>query len=147
MPTTSNLKKNKQLGMSHGKACAILRREIFFKLLKESNKNTCYRCNKKITKIETFSIDHKKPWLNSKDPIRLFFDLRNIAFSHSVCNSTAGGRHHKIIYPKGEKWCTHCKRLKKLKEFPNYAKKNRDARCTSCNSERQRERRKKTGLR
>jgi hypothetical protein len=35
------------------------------------------------------SIEHKIPWLDSENPISLFFDLENIAFSHLSCNSSA----------------------------------------------------------
>jgi hypothetical protein len=35
---------------------------------------------------ETLSIDHVIPWLHSDNPIELFFDLKNIKFSHKKCN-------------------------------------------------------------
>ena len=41
---------------------------------------------------ETFSIEHKTPWLDSGDPIGLYFDLDNISFSHLSCNCRASRR-------------------------------------------------------
>ena len=79
--------KSKQLGMSFGKANSQLRKMIMFNLVKECNKDVCYRCNKKIEKIEDLSIQHKISWMYSKNPKELFFDLTNIAFSHLSCNS------------------------------------------------------------
>ncbi|MBP7540882.1 MAG: hypothetical protein KA802_13235 [Saprospiraceae bacterium] len=35
---------------------------------------------------ETFSIEHKVSWLNSNNPVELYFDLNNISFSHLSCN-------------------------------------------------------------
>jgi len=147
MTTKYNLKKNTQLGMTHGKASAILRKAILFKFLKETNKNICYRCNKKITKIETLSIDHKKHWLDSKDPIKTFFNLNNIAFSHISCNCKASRHKNKIIYPKGKKWCWSCKSFKKLVKFPKGATGNRNRACTECSSLKRQEYRKRTGKR
>jgi hypothetical protein len=80
--------KSEQLDMSFGKANAILRKMILFHLIKESNKDICFRCNKKIKNIDELSIEHKVPWLYSDEPKELFFDLNNIAFSHLRCNSS-----------------------------------------------------------
>ena len=78
--------KSEQLKMSFGKANAKLRKSILFYLVKECNLDTCYRCKRKIRKIENLSIEHKIPWLDSENPKELFFDLNNIAFSHLSCN-------------------------------------------------------------
>ena len=48
--------------------------------------DSCFHCNKNIRNIENFSIEHKIPWLYSSDPRKLFFDLKNIGFSHLSCN-------------------------------------------------------------
>jgi hypothetical protein len=40
--------------------------------------------------VKDFSIEHKQRWLDV-DPA-LFWDLTNIAFSHFICNSRAGGK-------------------------------------------------------
>lgn len=78
--------KNDQLGMSHGKASNKLRKLILFSLLVKYKENFCFKCNKEIQKIEDLSIEHKIPWLHSEDPVKLFFDLENISFSHLSCN-------------------------------------------------------------
>jgi hypothetical protein len=54
----------------------------------------CHRCNQPLTRA-TFSVDHILPWLDSPNPMDLFFDLRNIAYSHLACNSRAGRRSDK----------------------------------------------------
>lgn len=74
--------------MSHGKAANRLRKEILFSLIEKCGLNFCYRCGKEMSE-DNFSIDHKDPWLHSDNPIELFFNLNNITFSHSVCNSSA----------------------------------------------------------
>ena len=85
-----NKKKSDQLGMAIGTASARLRKRILFSLIQETGKDICYQCGKRIEKIGDLSIEHKIPWLNSDDPIGLFFDLNNIAFSHLSCNARAG---------------------------------------------------------
>ena len=41
---------------------------------------------------DNFSVEHVTPWLDSEDPVGLFFDLKNISFSHRNCNSSAARR-------------------------------------------------------
>ena len=84
-----NQRKNEQLGMNAATAANKLRKLIMFKLLKDSNKNVCYRCGKTIDSVEELSIEHKIPWLHSDNPKELFFDIDNIAFSHLKCNLAA----------------------------------------------------------
>lgn len=76
------IKRSEQLGMSVGKAQYRLYRDILFNLIPDK---TCYHCGKPICR-DTFSIEHKAPWIDSDDPKGLFFDLDNIAFSHKSCN-------------------------------------------------------------
>ena len=128
--------KTVQLGMSYGKANAILRKSILFSLVKKCNLDNCYRCNKKIEKIEELSIEHKIPWLHSEQAIELFFDLDNISFSHLSCNSShsrinikackeSGALSHKDkIAPNGMSWCGRCKQFKN-KEYFSYNKHTR----------------------
>ncbi len=87
-----NEKKSRQLGMSFNKAQRILKKTILFDLVKKLKLDTCYRCNRRIEDIKNLSIEHKKPWLNSENPIELFFDLNNIAFSHLSCNSACADK-------------------------------------------------------
>lgn len=85
-----NKKKDLQLGMPHGTANSKLRKALLFKYVVSCNDNTCFRCGKVIDDINNFSIDHKIAWLDSLDPVGLFFSMDNIAFSHLDCNCSAG---------------------------------------------------------
>jgi hypothetical protein len=93
MSVNGNKKKDAQLGMSHGKATGKLRRAILFNYATKCNENICFRCNKIIDNIDNFSVDHKIAWLDSEDPVGLFFDLDNVAFSHIDCNA----RNHRVV--------------------------------------------------
>lgn len=85
------MKKQSQLGMNPSTASGRLNKDILFKLLCNCNMNECFRCGKQMTR-EDFSIEHKIPWLDSEDPVKMFFDLDNIAFSHKRCNFLAARR-------------------------------------------------------
>lgn len=85
MKSNGNKTKEDQLGMSLGKANGILTRDIMFSLLHDIK---CFRCREDMTR-ETFSVDHKEPWLHSEDPAKNYFDMSNISFSHRKCNSAA----------------------------------------------------------
>jgi len=87
-----NNKRAEQLGMPIGTASNRLRKMILFSLIQELHRNICFRCSKPIENIDDFSIEHKIAWLDSENPIGLFFDLNNISFSHMSCNSGAGRR-------------------------------------------------------
>lgn len=85
----NNNKKAQQLGMPYGTACGRLRKQLMFCLLQRLGEAQCYRCGEPITDVASLSIEHKSAWLDSDDPLKLFFDLDNIAFSHLRCNSIA----------------------------------------------------------
>lgn len=117
----SSQKKADQLGMPHGTASNRLRKSIIFDLLKKSDKNFCFQCGTEIETEDELSIEHKIPYLDSTDPVDLFFSLDNIGFSHLSCNVAAARprkRKHGIpsTYDKGCrcKLCTiantECKR-------------------------------------
>jgi hypothetical protein len=82
-------KKNSQLGMDAGTAANQLRKMILFNLIQYTGRDICFHCNKKITTERQLSVEHIVPWLDSENPIGLFFDLDNISFSHLSCNSGA----------------------------------------------------------
>jgi hypothetical protein len=82
-------KKKQQLGMNPSTAAHRLRVDLLFDFVIKAGYN-CYRCNKPLTR-DTFSIEHKEPWLDSDDPVEKYFDLNNIAFSHLSCNCRASG--------------------------------------------------------
>ena len=75
-------KKKRQLGMDPGTASHRLKIDLLFFAFGHQR---CVRCRKPLSRSD-FSIDHVKPWLDSEDPVGLFFDLGNIAFSHKKCN-------------------------------------------------------------
>ena len=54
--------------------------------------DTCYRCKQRIISVEELSIDHKQQWMESNEPRKYFYDLNNIAFSHSTCNYQNEGK-------------------------------------------------------
>ena len=83
----SNRKKSEQLRMPFGTATGRLRKSVLYELLCELGRNTCFQCGELIESVDDLSMEHKKPWLDSMDPITLFFDVGNIAFSHLRCNS------------------------------------------------------------
>lgn len=82
------MKKQSQLGMNPGTASGRLVKDLLFKFVRLHHPN-CFRCGQPLTR-ETFSIEHKTPWLDSDKPLELFFDLDNIDFSHHSCNVKAG---------------------------------------------------------
>ena len=86
MITNSKKKKREQLGMDNSTASHKLRKLILFSLVQQTNQDICFRCQTKIETVEDISIEHKIPWLDSSNPVSIFFDLKNIAFSHLKCN-------------------------------------------------------------
>lgn len=103
----SNEKKNATLGMPHGTAANRLRKILLFECLKRHNENVCIRCSKPIETVDELSIEHIKPWEGIS--AELFWDLKNIAYSHLGCNRP----HHqyvggppKKVGPGGTAWCT-----------------------------------------
>lgn len=78
-------KKKLQLGMNPSTAAGRLTKDILWMLIVETGRDVCFRCSEKMSR-ETFSIEHKEPWLDSHNPVELYFDLDNISFSHLSCN-------------------------------------------------------------
>lgn len=78
-------KKSNQLGLNSSTASAQLLKDILFSFVKDI---PCYRCGLTLAR-DTFSIDHKEPWLDSKNPTELYFSIDNISFSHLKCNIEA----------------------------------------------------------
>jgi hypothetical protein len=102
-------KKEQQLGMSLGKATRKLDRIILFSLIKKLGLDDCFRCGKKIESVRDLSIDHKKAWLDVDHA--LYWDEKNIAFSHYSCNYSAGGKVHRKWKSEREKRRAAHKRL------------------------------------
>ena len=117
----SNKKKSEQLGMPNGTAAGRLRKAIMFDLIKETGRNICFQCGGTIDCVSDLSIEHKIPWLDSEDPVGLYFDLDNIAFSHLRCN------------------CASSRKVKGMRSHGTYAGYTRHgcrcAACTAANTE------------
>lgn len=92
-------KKKNQLGMNPSTAAHRLRMDLLFSFVKDT---PCYHCGELMTR-DNFSIEHKTPWLDSDNPVELFFDLNNISYSHLTCNASAARRPHKKYSSPEEK--------------------------------------------
>lgn len=88
-------KKTDQLGMNPSTANHRLTKDILFHLMCNSGLNACHHCGKAMTR-DDYSIEHKTPWLDSDDPIGLFFSMDNIGFSHLSCNASAARRTRRV---------------------------------------------------
>lgn len=86
---TKHTRRIDQLGVDYSTASGRLKKIIFFSYIQRCNDDICFRCGRKIESVEEFSLDHKLAWMDSDDPVGLFFDVSNIAFSHLKCNSDA----------------------------------------------------------
>ena len=84
----SKIKKEQQLGMNPSTASNRLVKDILWKYIQASSDDMCFRCGLSMSR-DNFSIEHKDSWLDSEDPLDLYFDLENISFSHLSCNSGA----------------------------------------------------------
>lgn len=93
-----NAKKKDQLGLDFGTATNRLRKLVLFELVKETGRDSCFRCGQKILSPATLSVEHKRPWMDSPDPVGLFFDLTNISFSHLSCNIRLSRKPHKKYF-------------------------------------------------
>lgn len=88
-------KKIEQLGQHHSTAAHKLLKDIMFKLIVQTGQDICFQCGGYLDR-ENYSIEHKEPWLDSVDPVKMFFDLDNIAFSHKRCNIAAARKPMKL---------------------------------------------------
>ena len=93
------MKKQQQLGMNPSTASQRLVKDVLYSLVVKTEQNNCYHCGEPMTR-ETFSIEHKVPWLDSENPLELFFALDNISFSHHSCNVAAGRKPRKHATPE-----------------------------------------------
>jgi len=102
MFTNAKKKKREQLGMDAATASHKLRKLILFSLVQQTGRDLCFKCQTKIETVEELSIEHKAPWLDSSDPVSIFFDLNNIAFSHLKCNIASSRKPHKRYFSSDE---------------------------------------------
>lgn len=120
-------KKTEQLGMNPGTASYRLVKDLLFKFAVEAG-HKCHRCGNELDR-ESFSVEHKKAWIDSDDPVGLFFELENIAFSHLKCNVGAARRtlsEHgtENRYNKGCR-CDCCKKAKAERMSRDYPPEKR----------------------
>ena len=113
----SNKNKDALLGMPHGTANNRLRKGIIFYLAGKANLLSCFRCGILIEQVKDLSIEHKNPWQQSNDPVKDFFDINNIAFSHLSCNCKASVHVNKKIVKFGFRWCWKCQSEKPKNKF------------------------------
>lgn len=99
--------------MPFGTACNKLRKLVLFNLAQKLNANVCFRCREVILTVEDFTIDHKKAWRSAG--AELFWDINNIAFSHSYCNLPTGVVRREIV--NGRLWCSKCKLFLEIDGF------------------------------
>lgn len=107
---TSKAEKNRQLGMDAGTAYYRLKQDVIWSLLVRCGLEKCHVCGEDMCR-DTFSIEHIKPWLHSDDPVKLFWDMNNISFSHLACNYGRRRRPQKSEKAKLEDARLHQKRL------------------------------------
>lgn len=105
--------KKEQLGMSSSSASGRLVKDILFSLIKDK---PCYHCGEPLTR-ETFSIEHKVPWLHSENPSELYFNLENIDFSHLICNIKSGRGNKKYNSKEEARLEENKKRREKRQSF------------------------------
>ncbi len=93
-------KMKEQLGMNPSTANGRLVKDLLYEFVKNADIK-CYRCNEDMTR-ETFSIEHIIPWIDSPNPVLLYFDINNISYSHRSCNSAAKRYLGAIPHNKGK---------------------------------------------
>ena len=116
--------KRSQLGMNSSKASQRLLRSVLFSILIEHGLDVCYRCGEKIETLKELTLDHKEPWLHAS--VDLFWDVKNIAFSHRSCNSAV--RRGSIRRVDGLRWDNQeVRRENSLKTFRRNYPEKKDA--------------------
>lgn len=80
-----SIKKKEQLGMNPSTAQQRLVKDLLWDFVVKTGQGSCCKCGKPMSR-ETFSIEHVIPWLDTHDPVGLFFDIHNISYSHLSCN-------------------------------------------------------------
>lgn len=123
-------KKAQQLGMHPSTAGARLLKDLLWKFIVDTGANSCHHCGKSMSR-EDFSIEHKTPWLDSSNPVELYFNMDNIGYSHLSCNVRAARR--KVGFTHGTTCgydnygcrCPECKKAKAERSKRSYTKEKR----------------------
>lgn len=125
--TKANQNKADLLGMHHSTAHHRLVRMVMLELIIKLDLDKCFRCNKKIETVKELSIEHKESWQSAIDPLKSFFNIDNISFSHLSCNVKAG---RKGMQNKSK---TFCKRGHQFDQKNTYIEKKVGNRhCREC---------------
>jgi len=95
MPSKALDKKSAQLGMSAGTASNRLVKDLLWNFIVRCGDCNCCKCGQPMAR-DTFSIEHLDPWLDSLDPVSMFFDLENIGYSHLSCNIGSARKPNKL---------------------------------------------------
>lgn len=124
-------KKKKQLGIHPSTASNRLIKDLLYRYISYDSV-VCHQCGEPMTR-DTFSVEHKIPWLDSDDPAGMFYDLSNIAYSHLACNIAAIRRKKsaakcgtKARYSAGCR-CVECKSAEAAYKRANYTTESRRA--------------------
>jgi hypothetical protein len=119
MNDNTQQRKTQQLKMNPSTASQKLVKDILYSFILRLGLNECFQCGDEMER-DNFSIEHKIPWLDSEDPIDLFFNLDNISFSHHVCNVNAARRKARTVkhgtrneYDHGKCRCELCTQAKR----------------------------------
>lgn len=125
-------KKKLQLGMNPSTAYGRLVKDIIWNFVEKTGYSDCCKCGLPMTR-DTFSIEHVVPWLDSENPIALYFDLNNIDFSHMKCNrADARPRQSNLSHGTRNKYkqgcrCEPCKEAYSIWNTEKYCPDRRQA--------------------
>lgn len=103
--SSSNRRKDELLGEPHGTAANRLRKIVLFKYVQLAGHDSCYRCSRRIERVDELSLEHVVDWQSAADPVAAFFDIEMIRFSHLRCNSSASDKSKFVSRNTGK---THC---------------------------------------
>jgi hypothetical protein len=106
---SNNRKKSQQLGINFSTATHRLKKLVMFDLVQKTFQDTCFRCGQKIKFPDELSVEHKEAWLDSPNPVDLFFNLNNLAFSHLTCNTASARRTNKKYHTLAERHAANLK--------------------------------------
>lgn len=121
-------KKAKQLGMNPSTASGRLVKDLLWNFVKTTGQDACCKCSEPMSR-ETFSIEHVTPWLDSEDPVGLYFDIDNISYSHLRCNVETA-RRKKAECGTTSKYrggcrCLECSKANREYQLDNYTPERR----------------------
>ena len=108
--SNTHIEKTKQLGMNPSTASNRLKKALMFEFAKKLDMHWCFQCGAEIESYKDMSVEHKTPWMHSENPVELFFDIDNIAFSHNSCNYKASrGNQPRIPCPSAASYKRGCR--------------------------------------